>query len=140
MQKWQKDFEGARTFIRHGEYYKVDSEVWIKNHETIYRRIRYTAAVVCDDQTSAIAIAISVCDPRDQFNRKIGRTIAVGRAKRALNSQRHNVAEYHGKVLRVMLGCDDESIANLYHFDDPGLIRWIQNAVLPRLSKSMRAA
>lgn len=106
-------FKEAPTFVRHGN-----------NGIT-----RYTAAVVMDIETDNVAIAVSVCDPRDQFSRRIGRAMAVGRAKLALTFKRNDSE----KIVRSVLFVVNRADVGGLNLSDADTRDWFKNFVLPRL-------
>ena len=52
-----------------------------KSVETIYRYVlRGTVCQLLDENGEVIAVGEARCCPKDQFNRRLGRTISLGRA------------------------------------------------------------
>lgn len=45
---------------------------------------RYTSAIVIDENDAVVAEGHAVCCPRDHFNKRLGREIALGRALKTL--------------------------------------------------------
>lgn len=51
-------------------------------HSTTKSGRRFTVAAVQSDDQDKARIGLAICNPCDQFCKKIGRTIALGRAKK----------------------------------------------------------
>ena len=66
-------------------------KVTVAHLETLGRRPVATTAHVVDKEGN-VAIGVAICSPKDRFNRKIGRKIAIGRAFYAM-AQQHDCRE-----------------------------------------------
>lgn len=75
MQNWQTKMENVDVRFKHGK--RNDG-------------VRYTFAMVITPENK-VAFATAMTNPRDNFSRKIGRNIAIGRAKKhAVNGNVHD--------------------------------------------------
>ena len=69
MQTWQQEVKDIDVRIKHGT--RVDG-------------VRYTVAIALDNEAELVSYGIATTSLKDNFNRKIGRSIAAGRAKKRM--------------------------------------------------------
>jgi hypothetical protein len=81
--------EGCKVHITHFRRYE-ETPFYMTRFDASFEGFKVlptggaTEALILDEENNPLAIGLADCSPRDAFNKKIGRDIAVGRAVKQL--------------------------------------------------------
>lgn len=91
---------GRMMEIQKKNTYKATGEVWFEP-DAQYKK-KATVCLLVNPATGEWARGVAVCSDKDNFDSKIGRAIALGRAKKALDNQ----TAYHTSTMRSSISTD----------------------------------
>lgn len=70
----------------------ITEETHMWNSSKFFRR--FTMCAVYDDESKTISFGVAICDETDQFNKRIGQSIAV---RRAMSTPFYVIENFNGK-------------------------------------------